>query len=125
MVIGEVVDVALVPLCELHDLQLGEQELRQRDRERLLFQAVGDRDLVAHREVADENVELAGIGLVVEEQPPGSVPDRAGQDRPLGGRLQVDRGSAEQSRDDVPAGENVDQPPRLGDRVREGLVIPL
>src|SRR2546430_16172234 len=73
MVIRQVVDVALSALGELHDLQLREQELRQRNRQRLPFQAIGDGNLVAHREVADENVELAGIGLVIEEQAPGSV----------------------------------------------------
>jgi hypothetical protein len=59
--------VADVLLVELDDLELGEQQLRQRYRRGVELEALGERDLVAHAEGADEDVDLPAV-VVVEEQ---------------------------------------------------------
>src|SRR5829696_1222363 len=69
MVVQEGEGVADVLLVELDDLELRKQELRQRDGERLHGHTVAEGDLVAHPEVADEDVDLPVVPLVEEEQP--------------------------------------------------------
>ncbi len=59
--------VAHVLLVELDDLELGKQELRERDGKRLHCHTVPERDLVAHPEVADQNVDLPVV-LLIEVQ---------------------------------------------------------
>src|SRR5262245_12633135 len=65
-----VADILLVELC---DLQLGDQQLSERQREWLQLQALGDRNLVRHLEAADEHVDLTLVLVVEEQQPLGSV----------------------------------------------------
>src|SRR6267154_6544978 len=67
VVIREVVDVALVGLVQLDNLELGQEQLGQRDGEPVVLEAIRDRDHVTHREFADEDVELALVGVVEEE----------------------------------------------------------
>jgi hypothetical protein len=48
----QVVDIALIALCELDDLELRHEQLGQRNRQRFSVQPVRDWHLVAHRELA-------------------------------------------------------------------------
>src|SRR3979411_324552 len=65
----EAVYVALVSLVQLDDLQLREQQLGQRNGERVVVQAGGDGDRVAHRELTQENIQLAALRVVIEAKP--------------------------------------------------------
>src|ERR671920_1392771 len=69
MVVQEGEGVADVLLVELDDLELRKQELSQRDGKRLHGHTVPEGDLVAHPEVADEDVDLPVVLLVEVEQP--------------------------------------------------------
>ena len=60
--------VSHVLLVELEHLELGQQQLGQRDRGVVDSQPLGQRDGVAHAEGANEHVDLATVSVVVEEQ---------------------------------------------------------
>ena len=61
--------VADVLLVQLGDLELREQELGQRDGQRLEGEPAFEGNLVRHAEAADEDVGLASVLLVDEEEP--------------------------------------------------------
>src|SRR5437870_4825001 len=61
-------DVAEILLSQLHELELCEQELCQRDRAVVERHSPGDRDRMAHLEAADEHVELSLVTPVEEEK---------------------------------------------------------
>src|SRR5215216_1629806 len=67
VVVQERQGIADVLLVELYDLQLGQEQLRQRDRHGLQGEPFAEADLVGHPEDADENIHLP-IVLLVEEQ---------------------------------------------------------
>src|SRR5215211_2552230 len=69
MVVQEGEGVADVLLVELDDLELREQQLSERDGERLHGHTVPEGDLVAHPEVADKDVDLPVVLLVEVKQP--------------------------------------------------------
>lgn len=60
-------------MVELHDLELCQQEFSERQRRWVDLESLGKWDRVAHLERSDEDVYLAAVRLVVEEQPTGSV----------------------------------------------------
>src|SRR5215218_8009152 len=60
--------ITYVLLVELYDLQLGKQQLRQRDRHRFQGQPLAEADLVAHPEDADEDVHLPVVLLIEEKK---------------------------------------------------------
>jgi hypothetical protein len=60
-----VLEVALV---DLHHLQLGQQQVGQRERARLERHAVGELERVAQHHAVDEDVELALVAGVPEQQ---------------------------------------------------------
>src|SRR3954469_937002 len=64
---GEEQRVADALLVELDDLQLRQQQLREGDGPVLYLEAIAERDLVAHAERADEDVDLAVVRRVEEE----------------------------------------------------------
>jgi hypothetical protein len=67
------VQIAAVLLVELDDLKLGQCELGERDRRGLEREPLVERKVVAHLELVDEDVDLAAVRIVVEEQAPGSL----------------------------------------------------
>src|SRR3954453_11291817 len=64
---GEEQRVADALLVELDDLQLRQQQLREGDGPVLYLEAIAERDLVAHAERADEDVDLAAVLRFEEE----------------------------------------------------------
>ncbi|MDP8952939.1 MAG: hypothetical protein M3N18_12040 [Actinomycetota bacterium] len=56
-------------LVEFHDLQLGEQQFRQRNRRGLHVEPFAEGDRVGHPEGADEDIHLPVVSLVEEQQP--------------------------------------------------------
>src|SRR5688500_7717767 len=69
MVVQDGEGVADILLVELDDLELRKQELCERDGKRLHGHTVSEGDLVAHPEVADEDVDLPIVLLVEVKQP--------------------------------------------------------
>src|SRR5829696_4178477 len=61
--------VPYVLLVQLRDLQLRQKQLRQRDRDRVDLEPSIERDLVGHGEGAHEDVHLAVVLDVEEEEP--------------------------------------------------------
>src|SRR5215211_322781 len=68
VVVQERQGIPNVLLVELYDLQLGQQQLRERNRHRFQSQPLAEADLVAHLEGADEDVHLPAVLLVEEEE---------------------------------------------------------
>ena len=58
-----------VLLVQLRDLELGQKQLRQRDRDGVDLEPGVERDLVGHGEGAHEDVDLAVVVDVEEEEP--------------------------------------------------------
>src|SRR5215211_8328180 len=69
MIVQEGKGVADVLLVELDDLELGKQELRERDGERLHGHTVAEGNLLAHPELTDKHVDLPVVLLVEVQEP--------------------------------------------------------
>ncbi len=67
------VGVGAILGVERDDLQLRHEQIGQGHRERIAIEVLADGQDVAHLEGVDEDVELAAVVLVVEEQPARAV----------------------------------------------------
>ena len=67
------VGVGAVLGVQRDDLELRHEQIGQGDRERIAIEVLADRQDVAHLEGVDEDIDLAAVLLVVEEQPARAV----------------------------------------------------
>src|ERR1700677_319314 len=73
MRVEEESDVVGVLTVELPDLQLGQQQVGQRDRRAVDGEPLDERDTVAHLEHVEQHVDLRGVLALLEYQPVPAV----------------------------------------------------
>lgn len=73
---------------EFDDLELGQQQVRERERFCVGVEAIRETDRMAHAECSDEHVELAPVVAVEEEQPAVPVHHVEARVRPIASGLE-------------------------------------